>query len=276
VDSETYGKDNSMKVVIIIPARFGSTRLPGKPLMMIAGKSLLQRTWSIAKAVKHVDGVYVATDDERIKAHAEAFGAEVMMTPDAPNGTERVFYAATMLPQPPDIILNLQGDAVLTPPWVIQALIDTMLADASIGFATTAMRLTAVQYQHMVNSKQHGAVGGTTVVFDKDHNAMYFSKSLIPFVRQKTADHLPVFRHIGLYVYRYPVLQHYLELPPTELEQTEGLEQLRALEHGIPIKVVQVDYRGRSHWAVDSQADIEQVEKLIAEEGELLAAGDTL
>jgi 3-deoxy-manno-octulosonate cytidylyltransferase (CMP-KDO synthetase) len=260
-----------MSTVIIIPARFGSTRLPGKPLMMIAGMSLLQRTWSLAKAVQHVDGVYIATDDERIREHAETFGAEVLMTPiDAANGTERVFHAVKQLPVLPDIILNLQGDAVLTPPWVIQALIDTLRADPSVGFATTATRLTPAQYQMMVQSKQQGAVGGTTVVFDKHNNALYFSKSLIPFVRQNKLDQLPVFRHIGLYIYRYSVLKDYLGLPPSILEETEGLEQLRALDHGIPIKVVTVDYRGRSHWAVDSQADIDHVEQLIATEGELL------
>ena len=260
-----------MSTVIIIPARFGSSRLPGKPLMMIAGVSLLQRTWSIAKAVKHIDAVYIATDDERIQHHAKSFGAEVLMTPvEARNGTERVFQAVTQLPEQPDIILNLQGDAVLTPPWVIQALIDTLRADSSVGFATTATRLTPAQYRLMAKSKQNGAVGGTTVVFDKENNALYFSKSLIPFVRENSSDQLPVFRHIGLYIYRYPVLKRYLALPQSLLEKTEGLEQLRALENGIPIKVVQVDYRGRSHWAVDSQADIEQVEQLIASEGELL------
>jgi len=261
-----------MSAIIVIPARYGSTRLPGKPLAQIAGKSLLERTWSIAKAVQHIDGVYIATDDERIKHHAEGFGAEVIMTPvDLPNGTERVFHAVSTLSWTPDIILNLQGDAVLTPPWVIQTLMDRMLADATIGFATTAMRLSVEQYQQMVRSKQSGAVGGTTVVFDKQDNALYFSKSLIPFMRQVPCDPLPVFRHIGLYVYRHDVLKQYLALPPTELELIEGLEQLRALEHGIPIKVVQVDYRGRSHCAVDSQADIDYVEQLIAKEGELLA-----
>lgn len=265
-----------MTAIIVIPARYGSTRLPGKPLKMIAGKSLLHRTWSIAKAVTHVDEVYIATDDERIKQHAEAFGAQVILTPvDIENGTERVYYAASTLAVKPDIILNLQGDAVLTPPWVIQALLDKMLADSAIGFATTAMRLTESQYQQMVISKQNGAVGGTTVVWDKQDNALYFSKSLIPFVRKVTDDGLPVFRHIGLYVYRYPVLKQYVALPPTVLEQTEGLEQLRALENGISIKVVQVDYRGRTHWAVDSQADIDHAEWLIDQEGELLP-GDSV
>jgi len=151
-----------MKTIIVIPARYGSTRLPGKPLALIAGKSLLQRTWSIAMTVQHIEGVYIATDDERVKAHAEGFGAQVIMTPvDISNGTERAFHAASSLAWTPDIILNLQGDAVLTPPWVIQTLVDSMLADVAIGFATTAVRLTVEQYQQMVDSKREGAVGGT-------------------------------------------------------------------------------------------------------------------
>lgn len=262
-----------MSAIIVIPARYGSTRLPGKPLAKIAGKTLLHRIWSIAMAVKNVDGVYIATDDDRIKAHAESFDAQVIMTPvDIPNGTERAFHAATSLTQKPDIILNLQGDAVLTPPWVIQTLMDYMLANPVVQFATTAVRMTSDQYQQMRQSKQHGAVGGTTVVFDKQDNALYFSKSMIPFLREiPNTGLLPVFRHIGLYVYRYATLQQYLDLPATELELVEGLEQLRALEHGIPIKVVQVDYRGRSHCAIDSQADIDYVESVIAREGELLS-----
>ncbi len=261
-----------MSAIIVIPARYGSTRLPGKPLAMIAGKTLLHRIWSIAMAVQHVEGVYIATDDERIKAHAESFGAQVIMTPvDIPNGTERAFHAATALAQTPEIVLNLQGDAVLTPPWVIQALIDYMQANPVVPLATTAVRMTLEQYQQMRQAKQTGAVGGTTVVFDKQDNALYFSKSIIPFMRQiPDPARLPVFRHIGLYVYRYATLKQYLALPQTELEQIEGLEQLRALEHGIPIKVVQVDYRGRSHCAIDSQADIDYVKTIIAKEGELL------
>lgn len=261
-----------MSTVIVIPARYGSTRLPGKPLAMIAGKTLLHRMWSLAMAVQQVAGVYIATDDERIQAHAESFGAQVIMTQvDIPNGTERAFHAATALAQQPEIILNLQGDAVLTPPWVIQALIDYMQTHPSVPLATTAVRMTHEQYLQMRQAKQAGAVGGTTVVFDKQDNALYFSKSIIPFLRQiSDTARLPVFRHIGLYVYRYAALKQYLALPPTELEQVEGLEQLRALEHGMPIKIVQVDYRGRSHCAIDSQADIDYVETIIAKEGELL------
>lgn len=261
-----------MSAVIVIPARYGSTRLPGKPLALIKGKSLLYRTWSIAKAIKHVDEVYIATDDSRIKDHAHSFGAKVIMTPDTcQNGTERAFAAVETLHPHPDIILNLQGDAVLTPPWAIQALLDKMFADPAIGLATTATQMNVDQYNKMLSSKINGRVGGTTVVFNKSDDALYFSKSMIPFLRDKTVHPLPVYRHIGLYVYRYPVLKEYLKLEPTPLEKTEGLEQLRALENGIPIKIVKVDYKGRTHWAVDSQEDIEAVEKIIDKEGELIA-----
>ena len=261
-----------MNTVIIIPARYSSTRLPGKPLAMIAGKTLIHRLWSIAMSVHNIDGVFIATDDERIKNHAQSFGAQVIMTPvEIANGTERVYYAASTLPVKPEIVVNLQGDAVLTPPWVIQTLIDDMHADPKIEMATTAVRMDFQQYQSLCQAKQAGAVGGTTVVFDRNQNAMYFSKSVIPFMRHIPQNGvLPVFRHIGLYSYRYQSLEQYLDLPPTELELIEGLEQLRALEQGIPIKVVLVDYRGRSHCAIDSQADIDYVESLIAEEGELL------
>ncbi len=260
-----------MGIVIIIPARFGSTRLPGKPLALVNGKTLIYRTWSIAKSVKNVDEVYVATDDLRIKKHAETFGAKVIMTSiDCRNGTERTLEAANTLNPKPEVILNLQGDAVLTPPWVIQKLLDKMIKDPSIGFATTAVQMDLEQYNKMMISKENGAVGGTTVVFDKKDNALYFSKSLIPFLREKVNCSLPIYRHIGLYVYRYSTLKQYLSLDPSPLEITEGLEQLRALENGIPIKIVKVDYRGRTHWAIDSQTDIDIAEEIIVKEGELL------
>jgi len=260
-----------MRAIIVIPARFGSTRLPGKPLALIHGKSLLYRMWSIAKTVKRVEGVYIATDDLRIQEHAEGFGAQVIMTPEqCLNGTERVFAACHGLEYLPDIVLNLQGDAVLTPPWVIQTLLDKVLEDENIGLATTAVQMTEQQYQAMQTSKRNGKVGGTTVVFDKNNNALYFSKSLIPFIRDKNDPHFPMYRHIGLYCYRYPTLKTYLNLAPTPLEKIEGLEQLRALENGIPIKIVKVDYEGRTHWAIDSQDDIDVVENIIANEGELL------
>lgn len=261
-----------MRAVIMIPARFGSTRLPGKPLALVKGRSVLHRLWSIAKSVNHIEEVYIATDDERIVLHAQSFGATVMMTPQTcQNGTERVWAAVEALSVKPDIILNLQGDAVLTPPWVIQDLLTTMLHEPTTLFATIATPLQWIDYEKMRAAKMRGEVGGTTVVFDKTSHALYFSKSLIPFLRNKTLDPLPIYRHIGLYAYRYATLKTYVNLPPTVLEQAEGLEPLRALENNIRIKVVPVDYRGRTHWAIDCLADIVEAERLIDQEGELIS-----
>lgn len=260
-----------MSAVIVIPARKGSTRFPNKPMAPILGRSLLQRTWLIAKAVKRVDEVFIATDDNDIKQHAERFGAKVLLTrPDCQNGTERVFDAIKQLPSKPEIAVNLQGDAVLTPPWVIQAVVDAMQADASIPLATPATRLDWKRYDEFVQSKSGGRASGTLVVFDLKKNALYFSKGLIPFVRERNTEEPPIYRHIGLYCYRYQALEKYVALKPTPLEEIEKLEQLRALENGIPIRVVPVDYRGRTHWSIDNPEDIKIAEEIIGREGELL------
>jgi 3-deoxy-manno-octulosonate cytidylyltransferase (CMP-KDO synthetase) len=260
-----------MKSIIIIPARFGSTRFPGKPLALIHGKSLLHRVWSIAKAVTNIQEVYITTDDARIEQHAIKFGAQVIITPSScENGTVRVHEAAKSLNPLPDIIINLQGDAVLTPPWVIQALLEAITQNQNIGLATLATKISIQNYHEMRIAKNGGVVGGTMVVFDKNHNALYFSKSMIPFLRNISNDNLPLYRHIGLYGYRHYSLEKYIELQPTPLEQLEGLEQLRALENGTPIHVVEVDYRGRTHCAIDSPEDVKIVENIISKEGELI------
>lgn len=260
-----------MKTVIVIPARYGSTRFPGKPLKPIKGRSLLERTCAIARAVKAVQEVLVATDDPRIVEHAKQIGVKAVMTSETcENGTERVWEAIQNIGFKPDAIINLQGDAVLTPPWIIQAVVDAMNADSSVQLATPATQLTWDQYDKLVASKSNGVAGGTTVTFDLNHNALYFSKALIPFLRDKSQAIPPVFRHIGLYGYRYDCLQRYLQLKPTPLETSEKLEQLRALENGIPIKVVLVDYKGRSHWAIDSPEDVTIAESIIDKEGELV------
>ncbi len=260
-----------MKTVIVIPARYGSTRFPGKPLKPIKGKSLLERTCAIAKAVKNVEDVFVATDDDRIAEHAKGIGVKAVMTSEAcENGTERVWEAIQNIGYKPDAIINLQGDAVLTPPWIIQAVVDTLSTDSSVQLATPATQLTWEQYDRLAASKSNGTAGGTTVTFDLQHNALYFSKALIPFLRDKSLPIPPVYRHIGLYGYRYDCLKQYLQLKPTPLESSEKLEQLRALENGIPIKVVLVDYKGRSHWAIDSPDDVTIAESIIDKEGELV------
>lgn len=271
-----------MSLRIVIPARFGSTRFPGKPLRTIAGVPLLQRVWALGASALGKDNVTVTTDDTRIADFCATIGAACVMTsPDIPNGTERAHAALKQLPPDVDQIINLQGDAVLTPPWVIRAIMDAMVSDSSLGIFTPAVRLTKDGLEKLRAAKASGEVGGTTVTFDNDHNALYFSKSIIPFVRtvaetakQNGADNLPVFRHIGLYGYRREALAQLVALPPGTLEQTEKLEQLRALENGLKIRVVEVDYRGRSHIGIDSPEDANRAESIIAAEGELLPKYD--
>ncbi|RWO22465.1 MAG: 3-deoxy-manno-octulosonate cytidylyltransferase [Mesorhizobium sp.] len=267
----------SSRIAIIIPARYGSTRFVGKPLAMITGRTMINRVWSLARAVSGVDEICIATDDERIAEHVRSFGGHVVITPkECTNGTERVLRAAEMLTKAPAVVVNLQGDAVLTPPWVIAALACEMRRDPTVEIATAAVRMDKRSCEALRTAKGHGEVGGTTVTFDRRGNALYFSKSVIPFVRtdgqDNDTDPLPVFRHIGLYAYGYETLRRYVSLEPGPLERSEKLEQLRALEHGIPIRVVEVDYSGRTHWAVDSPDDLRRVEAIIAEEGDLVAA----
>ncbi len=253
--------------VIIIPARYGSKRFPGKPLFPICGVPLLERVYRIASKTS-ADEVMVATDDERIRELVSSFGGKCVMTsPECANGSERVLEALQSLSKEPDIVLNLQGDALLTPPWVLEALIDEMRGGAAV--ATPAVRLTKENTEALQKAKLAGNNSGTLVVFDSDHRAMYFSRSIIPFVRTEQ-DPWPVFRHIGLYAYTTKTLREYVKLPKGRLEAVEQLEQLRFLENGIALKVVEVDYRGRTHYAIDTPEDVKIAEEIIQREGELV------
>jgi 3-deoxy-manno-octulosonate cytidylyltransferase (CMP-KDO synthetase) len=200
------------------------------------------------------------------------------MTPETcENGTERCYAALVLRKEIPDIVINLQGDAVLTPPHVIDALIKSLEQGVHLEIATIASRISIAHYEKLLRQKSTGQSGGTLVTFAQDGKALYFSKSIIPHVRGLTKykdDNmlLPVFRHIGLYGYRWNALAKLVSLKPSPLEQVEGLEQLRALENGMHIQVVEVDYGGRTHWAVDSPEDAKLVEKIILAEGELVAA----
>jgi 3-deoxy-manno-octulosonate cytidylyltransferase (CMP-KDO synthetase) len=261
-----------MNISIIIPARYGSTRLPGKPMAPILGRSLLSRVWAIAKAVDGVSAVYVATDDQRVADHAASFGADVIMTSaDCSNGTERAWDAIKDMSHKPDAVINLQGDAVLTPPWVVQALVDAFQADPATKMVTASVQLTWDTYDEFVAHKQASPSSGTTVVMDRHGDALYFSKNIIPQMRKPDrAKPCPVHRHIGIYGYSAASLEQLVALPPSPLEQIEQLEQLRALENRIPIRVVPVDYQGRSHGSVDTPEDVAVVEAIIAREGELV------
>ena len=261
---------DSMSIAIVIPARYGSSRFPGKPLAPVAGVSLLQRVWRLARAAEAVDTIVITTDDARIRAHAEDFGATVIMTPEhCRNGTERVAAALAHLPATVDAVINLQGDAVLTPPWVMTALAQT-LRTTSAPVVTPAVLCTEAHYAELSDAKRTHPASGTLVVTDRQGRALYFSKALIPFIRaDHKGDFPPVWRHIGMYGYRREALLQLLQWPEGPLEAAEQLEQLRALENGMPIQVVPVDYRGRRHWSVDSPADVQIVEQLLVAEGEL-------
>lgn len=231
---------------------------------------MIERVWRIGKAVKGAAEVIIATDDEKLKSFAENFGATVLLTsPDCLTGTDRVAEVSASPSIHHTIFFNLQGDAVLTPPWIIEKILQEMLKDPSIQMATPAVRLTGQALTDFIALKKKGSSTGTTVTFNKKGDALYFSKALIPFTRDENA-HSTVFRHIGLYGYRMKTLQQLTLLPESQFEKSEKLEQLRALENGIPIRVVPVDYQGRTHGSVDRPEDIATVETIIDREGELL------
>jgi 3-deoxy-manno-octulosonate cytidylyltransferase (CMP-KDO synthetase) len=261
-----------MDTIIVIPARYASSRFPAKPLAKIAGVSLLSRVIAIAKAVPKIDAVFVATDSEEIAKHVVASGHDVIMTSEGcRNGSERVWEAVQSLADKPRVVINLQGDAVLMPPWIIGALASEMESDRSVSIATPAARLSREQYLAMAEMKAKGIVSGTTVTFGNSRNALYFSKAIIPFAREWPKDgESPFYQHIGVYAYTYDALKSYVELPMGRLEQVEQLEQLRALENGMPIRVVEVSMKGRTVWSVDNPQDITRVEQIIAREGELV------
>lgn len=262
----------SAEAVVVIPARYGSTRLPGKPLVEVAGRALIRRVWEIAQTVPRISEVYVATDDDRIAEAVKAFGGKAIMTsPDCRNGTERVAEAVASLSHEPDLVVNMQGDAVLTPPQVVEAVVDLLLAAPEAPLCTVATRLTREQFERYVEQKDRGVVGGTFAVVDRDLNALYFSKSPIPYMREWLTDvPPPLFRHIGIYGFRLSALNRFVALAPTPLERMEGLEQLRALENGWRIRVAEVDLKGRTLWSIDSPEDVKIAEELISKEGEVV------
>lgn len=270
-----------MFTTIVIPARYASTRFPGKPLAIIHGQTMLQRVVRLSLAavegLKNVS-VVVATDDERIMHHCHELGvASVMTRSEAPSGTDRVAEAVEQMTQKPDFILNMQGDAPLTPPDFLRAMIDSF-AQSSCDLVTPVTQLTWKQLDELRQNKRTTPFSGTTVTFDEQSgNAFWFSKNIIPALRKeeelrKQNEKSPVFRHIGLYGYSLPMLKQYIRLPESKLEQLEGLEQLRLLENGYTIRCIPVDYKDRASMSgIDSPQDIARAEALITQHGELLS-----
>lgn len=262
-----------MSALVVIPARFASSRYPGKPLVELRGatgisKTLIERSWDAAKAVSGVDRVAIATDDERIKTACEAFGAEVVMTsPDCQNGTERCAEALVALGGGYDIVVNLQGDAPLTPAWFIENLIAALMAHPVADVATPVLRCEGETLNSLLEDRRQGRVGGTTAVFGADHNALYFSKEVIPYTGKTfvKSEDTPVFHHVGVYAYRPSALAVYPLWATGPLETLEGLEQLRFLERGVHMLCVEVDAKGRSFWELNNPEDVPKIEAMLAE-----------
>lgn len=264
-----------MPVLLVIPARYASSRYPGKPLASLTGAtgkslSLIERSWRAACAVSGVDRVVVATDDDRIRDASQAFGAEVVMTSDTcENGTERCAEAHTALGGAFDIVVNLQGDAPLTPHWFVEGLVDGLRSAPDAEIATPVLRCDGATLNAFLDDRKAGRVGGTTAVFDHQRHALYFSKEVIPFTSDtyQPADPTPVFHHVGVYAYRSEALAAYPAWPSGPLEKLEGLEQLRFMENGRAVLCVEVEARGRAFWELNNPEDVPKIEQMMEQMG---------
>lgn len=262
-----------MSLAILIPARYNSSRFPGKALAPIAGaggvrKPLVQRTWESALAVG-ADEVFILTDDERIQEAAKGFGASVLMTsPSCENGTARCAEALGQISPEIDCIVNLQGDAPLTPPQFIRALVDKLEdAHSSVAMATPVLRLGGRALGQFRKVRESGKVGGTTAVFDQGMRALYFSKEIIPHVGAGAGASSPVFQHLGVYAYNPEALSRYTRWIPGPLETSEGLEQLRFIENGETVLCVEVESETMDFPEVNNPEDVRRVERVYVKRG---------
>ncbi len=261
--------------VIVIPARFASTRYPGKPLVPLRGssgtvKTLVQRSWECASNVRHCAGVWVATDDDRIAAEVHRFGGNVVMTsPDCANGTERCADAISQLGHMADIVVNLQGDAPLSPPFVVEQLVARLGNDPEAAMATPAVRCSTSVFNHLTTDAAEGRVGGTTAVFNRASRALYFSKRIIPYLptAEIGGEFVPVHLHLGLYAYRPEGLARYNSATPSQLEQLEGLEQLRFLDLGLPVSIVELEPLDWDSIELNNPSDVPIIERVLAQRG---------
>lgn len=270
------------KILIVIPARYASTRLPAKPLQIINGKPMIQRVAEIADHVckQNNDCDYVvATDHIDIENFCKNNHIKVIMTSEScRNGTERVYEAANKQSEKPQFVINLQGDNPLAPPYIIQNIIDAWKQDNSAAVYTPCVLLNWEDFDKMVEAKKETPYSGTTVLVDNKNFAMAFSKTIIPTIRKPeqarsaNPDISPVRRHVGLYAYTYEALKEYFSLEESIYEKSyiEGLEQMRFLFNGLKIKMVDVDYQGRETTSgVDSPEDVVRVETILNKYGEL-------
>ena len=242
--------------IAVIPARYAATRLPGKPLVSLAGKPMIQRVWERARQAKRISRVLIATDDERILKAAAGFGAEAVMTrSEHRSGTERVAEVAVGIPGGgEEVFVNVQGDEPLVEPEAIDTLVEAIETEEGVSIATLMVpigRPTDIMDPNIVK-----------VVLDFDGNALYFSRAPIPWVRDREAPvHVRHMKHLGLYAFRRSALLDFPTLPVGDLERVEQLEQLRWMENGYKIRVAETKHDSVS---VDVPEDVSRVEQLLA------------
>lgn len=237
-----------MHIACIIPARYGSTRLPGKPLAMIGDKPMIQRVYEQVSKATEIEQVIVATDDQRVYDAVVAFGGQAMMTrPDHLTGTDRLAEVAATHTEI-DVIINVQGDEPLIDANVIDALAREFKEDSSLQMGTVGCPLLEEEYNEPSAVK---------VIVNRLGNAMYFSRSLIPYPRNAFVQ--PPLKHVGMYGYQRQFLLNYAKMEPTPAELTESLEQLRALENGYTIRVITTDQR---FIGVDTPEDLDRVNEI--------------
>ena len=263
-----------MKTAIIIPARYGSTRFPGKPLTLIGGQSMLSRVVNVARTAIEKLGsdvtLAVATEDQRIADHAEEIGVQCILTSDnCATGSDRVLEAIDTLGGDIDFVLGLQGDAPFTPPEAPVKMIKAFQDNPHLEVITPIINLRWSELDKLRAQKKITPFSGTTCVTDANGKALWFSKNIIPAIRQEEklytmSKFSPVHQHIGLYGYRVDVLRKFVSLPQGHYEQLEGLEQLRLLENGISIQTIKLEVAaGLAQAGIDSPEDVTRAEEML-------------
>lgn len=271
--ADTSGASSTKAVandLIVVPARYGSTRLPGKPLLKIAGRTLLERVVAVAREAAIQAGsceVVVATDDARIASHAQDLGVNVAMTaPELDSGSARAFAAAHQRTPTPARVVNLQGDAPFIPAGIVAELLQA-LRNGSADVATPVFQLDWARLDRLRAHKQSAPFSGTTCVRTADGKALWFSKSILPAIRnedrQRTQSLSPVWQHLGLYGYSMQALAWFASAPVGTYEALEGLEQLRFLENGWAIQTVPVDVPAHVLSGIDTAEDLAKAEEAI-------------
>jgi 3-deoxy-manno-octulosonate cytidylyltransferase (CMP-KDO synthetase) len=261
------------KTAIVIPARYGSTRFPGKPLAKIAGQTMLERVYYLAvKASEDFRddvAIYITTEDQRIADHATNIGAKCILTSkDAPTGSDRVLEAIKKTKQNFEFVINLQGDAPFTPREAIEKMVREFQRDLDLEVVTPVQQLTWNALDALREAKKTTPFSGTTVIIDKTDHALWFSKNIMPAIRDEKKQRVdekfsPVYQHLGLYGFRIDVLEKFCSLPQSFYEKLEGLEQLRLLENGIRIKTVPL-LKSIIHSGIDSPEDLQRAEAIYA------------